>query len=98
MDMKMLIGTIATTLRAIARAMLVIAWIAALATPTKSPHDAERTAIAAPSVPAVEPPAAPAVPAVLEAEEPAGAARASKCGDLPRAPWNTCVALHEHEI
>ena len=22
----------------------------------------------------------------------------SKCGDLPRAPWNTCVALHDHEI
>jgi hypothetical protein len=43
--------------------------------------------------PPVDAPAAQAVQA-----EPATPAPRSKCGDLPRAPWNTCVALHDHEI
>ena len=37
------------------------------------------------------------VPAARVEEQHLPAPR-SKCGDLPRAPWNTCVALHDHEI
>lgn len=43
--------------------------------------------------PPVDAPAAQAVQA-----EPRTPTPRSKCGDLPRAPWNTCVALHDHEI
>ena len=92
-----LIGTIATILRAAGRAVLVIAWVMAEVTTSHHPVAAstERTALAVPA----EAPAAPAVPATAALEQTAVTEkRPSKCGDLPRAPWNTCVALHDHEI
>jgi hypothetical protein len=90
MNTATLIGTIATVLRAVG----LIAWVVTQGptTPDHVPVKAERTVIAAPVVP-VAPQSA-----VLEVDEPIPDARPSKCGDLPRAPWNTCVALHDHEI
>jgi hypothetical protein len=98
MKTSILIGQIATILRAIGRAVLVIAWVMAQG---KAPiHEVaqlpQRTALAVPAeVPAA---AASAVPEPTALEQTVPERRPSKCGDLPRAPWNTCVALHDHEI
>ena len=75
------------------RAVGLVAWVATQgpATPDEAPVTAGRTAVVAPA------PVAPQS-AVLEIEQPLPERRPSKCGDLPRAPWNTCVALHDHEI
>lgn len=94
-----LIGTIATVLRAIARTVLVIAWVIAQGSaPTHRVIQLPENTVLA--VPAAAPVAAPLAPeaTVLEVEQSVAEKRPAKCGDLPRAPWNTCVALHDHEI
>jgi hypothetical protein len=90
MNTTTLIGTIATLLRAIG----LVAWVVTQGPTTSDqmPVTEGRTAVAAPVMP-VAPQSA-----VRYIEQPAPEARPSKCGDLPRAPWNTCVALHDHEI
>ena len=99
MKTSILIGQIATILRALARAVLVIAWVMAQGKAPILNEVAplpERTALAVPAeMPAAAAPVAPE-PTALEQTVPEK--RPSKCGDLPRAPWNTCVALHDHEI
>jgi len=89
MNTTTLIGTIATVLRAVG----LVAWVATQgpATPEEAPVTSGRTAVVPPA------PVAPQSP-VLHVEQSLPESRPSKCGDLPRAPWNTCVALHDHEI
>ena len=114
MNTSTVILNTATILRNVGRASLVIAWLAAqhqtmtakddvsfepiasadaqaIVMPFAAISDCTRAAQPVPAEPA--PVIAPAVE--LDADE--RQAR-SKCGDLPRAPWNTCVALHDHEI
>jgi len=99
MKTYILIGTIATVLRAIARTVLVIAWVVAQgSSPTHRVFQLpESTALAVPATAPVVAPPAPQT-TVLELEQTVPETRPAKCGDLPRAPWNTCVALHDHEI
>lgn len=94
-----MIGTIATVLRALGRTVLVIAWVIAQgSSPTHQVFQLPgHTALAVPAeAPVVAPPAPETT--VLEVEQAVPEKRPTKCGDLPRAPWNTCVALHDHEI
>jgi hypothetical protein len=100
MNTLMLLGTFVRISQAILRAVLMIACGVAL-----GPDSPEETVIAVPE-PAVvtTPTVAPVIAeeALIEIAQPVDpvspAARPIKCGDLPRAPWNTCVALHDHEI
>ena len=89
MNTTTLIGTLATVLRAVG----LVAWLV-----TQGPANTDQTPVTGRTAVAV--PVVPVAPqsALLEVVPPLPEARPSKCGDLPRAPWNTCVALHDHEI
>jgi hypothetical protein len=82
-------------LQAVARTILLVACAAAL-----RPEATEEAAAPARPAALAAPAAVPVVAeeAVFRVEQPAPEQRPSRCGDLPRAPWNTCVALHDHEI
>jgi hypothetical protein len=84
-------------MHAAARASLAVATIVAFVDEPQPAVRAPDTIVAAPAAAAVPAPAT--YERVLGNAAPmADARRPAKCGDLPRAPWNTCVALHDHEI
>ena len=81
-------------MQAIARIALAAAAVLALFNdpPHQAPLRVQPASIALPAAAPV------AEKAVLGVDMSVSQGRPSKCGDLPRAPWNTCVALHDHEI
>jgi hypothetical protein len=89
-------------MHAAARASLGVAAIVAIVQDPQPAADAAEVIAVAPAAvaaPAAVTAPAPAIPeGALRTETPMASGRPVKCGDLPRAPWNTCVALHDHEI